>query len=295
MKKIILICLTLFMTLVFSGCSETVPQGHVGKILTKNGFSPEVFVPSKVWVDNGPLTLNPDKLILVETTTKKYNESITVLLKDKLSLNAEIVFRCRVNSDDQKVLNSIFNDMKMDDSVVTTDEVYNIYAKMVVLNTAREVISKYNVDEVNQNYARITIELYQAVKGKLQGLPIDISDVTVGNIKYPEVVTSAIEKAQERRMFIEQEEANVQIALTKAKGQEEVAKATYNIKMLEAKQVRDYNQMIASGLTKELIELKQLELEKYKVEAYMQEVDKWNGVKPTTLVNGQAPTMLLGK
>lgn len=295
MKKIVLMCVSVLMMLTFSGCNEQVPQGHVGKILTKNGFSPEVFVPSKVWVDNGPLTLNPDKLILVETTTKKYNESITVLLKDKLSLNAEIVFRCRVNSDDPKVLNSIFNDMKMDDSVVTTDEVYNVYAKMVVLNTAREVISKYNVDEVNQNYARITIELYQAVKGKLQGLPIDISDVTVGNIKYPEVVTSAIEKAQERRMFIEQEEANVQIALTKAKGQEEVAKATYNIKMLEAKQVRDYNQMIASGLTKELIELKQLELEKYKVEAYMQEVDKWNGVKPTTLVNGQAPTMLLGK
>lgn len=282
-----------FTLLLLTGCNETVPQGHVGKILTKNGFEPEVYSPSRVWIDNGITAINPDKLILVETTTRKYNEPIVVLLQDKLELSAEIVFRCRINSADEKVLNSIFNDIKLDDDTITTDEVYNIYAKMIVLNTARDVISKYNVDEVNQNYGRITAELYQAIKPKLEKLPIEISDITVGNVRYPQMVTAAIEKAKERRMLIEQEEANVQIALTKAKGQEEVAKATYAIKMMEAKQVKDYNQMIAAGLTPELIKLKELELEKFKVEAYMQEVEKWNGVKPTTLVNGQAPTMLI--
>lgn len=278
---------------VLTGCSEQVPQGHVGKILSKNGFEPEVYPPSKVWIDNGITAKNSDKLILIETTTRKYNEPIVVLLQDKLELSAEIVFRCRVNSSDEKILNSIFNDIKLDDNIITTDEVYNVYAKMIVLNTARDVISKYNVDEVNQNYGRITAELYQAITPKLAKLPIEVSDITVGNVKYPQMVTAAIEKAKERRMLIEQEEANVQIALTKAKGQEEVAKASYNIRMLEAKQVRDYNQMISAGLTSELIKLKELELEKFKVEAYIQEVEKWNGVKPTTMVNGQAPTMLI--
>lgn len=295
MKKIVKLLLGIILVaFTFTGCNESVPQGHVGKILSKNGFEPEVYPPSKVWLDNW-MTANPDKLILVETTTRKYNEPITVLLQDKLELSAEIIFRCRVNTGDEKVLNSIFNDIKLDDYVITTDEVYNIYAKMIVLNTARDIISKYNVDEVNQNYGRITTELYMAIKPKLENLPIDVSDITIGNVKYPSMVTAAIEKATERRMSIEQENANVQIALTKARGQEEVAKATYNIKMLEAKQIRDYNQMIASGLTSELIKLKELELEKFKVEAYMQEVDKWNGVKPTTLVNGSTPTMILGK
>lgn len=280
---------------VLTGCNESVPQGMVGKILTKNGFEPEIYPPSKVWVDNGPTALNPDKLILVETTTEKYVEPITVVLQDKLELSADIIFRCRINTSDPKILNPIFNDIKLDDNIITTKEVYNIYAKMVVLNTARDIISKYNVDEVNVNYGRITTELYLALKPKLQGLPIDISDVTLGSIKYPKIVTEAIEKSTERRMYIEQENANVQIALAKAKGQEEVAKATYNIKMLEAAQIRDYNKMIALGLTPELIKLKELELEQSKVDAYIVEVNKWNGVKPTTLVNGQTPTMIIGR
>lgn len=282
----------LLVAFTFTACSEQVPQGHVGKILTKNGFNPETFPPSKVWVDNGPMTLNPDKLILVETTTRKYNEPITVLLQDKLELNAEIVFRCRINTH-EKVLSTVFNDIKLNDDVITTDEVYNIYGKMVVLNTARDIISKYNVDEVNQNYGRITAELYQAIGPKLENLPIDISDVTVGNIQYPAMVTAAIIKAKERRMLIEQEEANVQIALTKAKGQEEVAKATYSVKLMEAKQVRDYNQLIAAGLTPELIKLKELELERYKVDAFIEEIAKWDGVKPTTLVTPSSNTPIM--
>lgn len=293
MKNIVKLLLsTLLIAITFTACNEQVPQGHVGKILTKNGFEPETYPPSKVWIDNGPMTLNPDKLILVETTTRKYNEPITVLLQDKLELNAEIVFRCRINTD-EKVLSSVFNDIKLNDDVITTDEVYNIYGKMVVLNTARDIISKYNVDEVNQNYGRITAELYQAIKPKLEKLPIDISDVTVGNIQYPTMVTAAIIKAKERRMLIEQEEANVQIALTKAKGQEEVAKASYNIKMLEAKQVKDYNQMISSGLTSELLKLKELELETFKVQAHLAEIEQWDGKMPQTQVNGNAPVMLM--
>ena len=291
-KYLVGILLVSLVSLGLVGCSEQIPQGHVGKILTKNGFNPETFPPSKVWVDNGPFTLNPDTLILVETTTRKYNEPITVLLQDKLELTAEIVFRCRINTA-EKVLNSVFNDIKLNDEVITTDEVYNIYGKMVVLNTARDIISKYNVDEVNQNYGRITAELYQAIKPKLASLPIDISDVTVGNIQYPTMVTAAIIKAKERRMLIEQEEANVQIALTKAKGQEEVAKAMYNVKLMEAKQVRDYNQMISSGLTVELLKLKELELETFKVQAHLAEVEQWDGKMPQTQVNGNSPVMLM--
>lgn len=44
---------TLLALVVLTGCNETVPQGTVGKILTKNGFEPEVYPPSRVWVDNG--------------------------------------------------------------------------------------------------------------------------------------------------------------------------------------------------------------------------------------------------
>lgn len=259
MRKILSILAITLALFAFSGCNEQVEAGTKGKILGKNGWQPEVYPPSKVWVET-TFTFTPEKLYLIQTTTQKYNQPIKVLLADKLTLSAEIVFRGRVTGND-KVLNGLFNDMPMNDNIVTTTEVYNTYAKQIVLNTAREVISKYNVDEVNINYARITKELYAAIKPKLNGLPIDISDVTIGNIQYPKVVTDAIEAAKERQMAIEKEEAQAQINVTKAQGREAVALANYKVKMIEAKQIRDYDKMITSGITPDLIKLKQIEVQ----------------------------------
>ena len=166
MKKIISGLLIAVIALLTTGCNEIVPAGTKGKILGPSGWQPEVYPPSKVWLANNVWNINHEKLFLVQTTTKKYVQPITVLLSDKLTLSAEIVFRGRIEGND-KVINTIFNDLPMDDDIVTVDEVYNTYAKMIVLNTAREVISKYNVDEVNTNYQRITIELYKAIEPKL--------------------------------------------------------------------------------------------------------------------------------
>ncbi len=282
MKKILMIVLGAMLMLSLSACNSQVPAGTKGKILGKNGWQPEIYPPSKVWLDE--MTTTPERLFLIETTTQKFTQPIKVLLSDKLTLSAQIVFRGRVTAN-EKVIQGLFNDMPMNDNIVTTQEVYNTYGKMVVLNTAREVISKYNVDEVNVNYARITTELYTAIKPKLVSLPIDISDVTIGNIQYPKIVTDAIEAAKQRRMEIEKEEASVQIELTKKKGAEEIAKADYRIKMIEAKRIRDYNTMTAKGITPQLLKLRELELREL-------ELNKWNGILPTTLMGGNVPVIV---
>jgi len=279
MKKIVLYIMLALSVIMMSGCNEQVPAGYVGKIMGKNGWQSEVYPPSKVWLANNIWNINHEKLFLVQTTTQKFVQPIKVLLKDKLTLNAEIVFRGRITQN-KKILNALFNDMPMNDNVVHTAEVYNTYGKMIVLNTARDVISQYTVDDVNKNYERITVELYQALVPKLKGLPIDISDVTIGHIEYPKIVTEAIEKAKQRQMAIQQEKAQVQIEVTRAKGREQVALANYKVKMLEAKQIRDFNKMIASGLTPSLIELKKIE--------------KWDGKLPTTVV-GKDTSLMISK
>jgi len=272
-----------FMILSFTGCYNTVPAGYKGKIMGKEGFQPEVYPPSKIWLDQFA-TQTPEKLFLIQTTTKKYREVVDVLLQDKLKITVDVYFRGRITSHD-KVINKIFNDLPMNDNVVTTDEVYKTYGQMLVRNTARQVISQYNVDEINKNFHRITVELYQALKPKLKGLPIEISDVVIGSIKYPEIVTKAIEKAKERRMQIEEEQAKVQIAVTKANGREQVAKAEYRVKMLEAKRIRDYNKMIADGVTPELLKLRELELKE-------KQLQKWDGVYPTHILGSSTGIIL---
>jgi len=297
MKKIFKTMLVgLIAVFTFTGCYEQVPAGTKGKIMGASGFQPEIYPPSKVWLEQF-MTMTPEQLFLMETTTKRFTETLNVKLsKEKLNVTVPVIFRGRIKGTDS-VVNSLFNDMKMDDNLVTVEEVYQVYARQIVASTARDVISKYNVDELPQNYGRITIEIYNAVKPKLDGIPFEMSDVTIGNIGYPPVVEKAIELATQKRMAIEETEAKVQISLTEAKvqislteakGQEEVAKAQYNIKMIEAKRIRDYNQVTAEGITEDLLELRRLELRE-------KELDKWNGALPNTLMGGNVPVIVNSK
>lgn len=276
-KTLIKIAALLGAAMLMTGCYEQVPAGTKGKIMGGTGFQPEVYPPSKIWLSNNPWNVVKEKMFLMQTTTKKFNERIQVKLsKEKLNVTVPVFFIGRIKGSNE-VINTLFNDLPMNDNIVTVDEVYAVYAKQTILSTARDVISKYNVDELPQNYGRITAEIYNAVKPKLVGVPFEMSDVMIGNIDFPPVVEKAIEIATQKRMAIEEEDAKVQIELTKAKGREEVAKAQYRIQMIEAKQIRDYNRLTAEGITDDLLALKQIELRK-------QELDKWNGVLPTTLM-----------
>jgi regulator of protease activity HflC (stomatin/prohibitin superfamily) len=275
-KLLIKIGLLAAVALLTTGCYEQVPPGTKGKISGKSGFQPEIYPPSKIWLST-TFTTVPEKLYLVQTTTKKYSQPVTVKLnEEKLDVKVEIVFRGRINGND-KILNAIFNDIPMNDNIVTVDEVYNIYGKQIVNNTARDIISKYTVDTLPKNYGRITAELYHAVLAKLKGLPIEISDVTIGKVSYPAVVEKAIEIATQKRMAIAEEDAKVQIKLRKLKGKEEAGKAEYRIKMVEAKRIRDFNEITSKGITKDLIKLRELELRE-------KELEKWDGKLPTTLM-----------
>lgn len=275
----------IFATFIMTGCNVQIPQGTVAKVLGPTGFQPEIYPPGVVNIDNGLFTTakKEERLILVETTTEKFSEPIKVLLKDKLELKFEVVFRGR-NTTDPKRLNAMFNDIKLTGNKITTQQVYETYGKMIIMNTARAVVSRYNVDEVNVNYQRITSELYQELLPKLKTIPMDISDVTIGAIEYPISVTSAIEAANKRRMEITTQEAQTQIELTKKTGQEQLAEADYRIKMLEAKRIRDYNEMTAKGITTELITLRKLELQDKELDVRLAEAEKWNGTLPTTVL-----------
>ena len=276
LKKLITSLLLAAMALSVTGCYEQVPPGTKGKIAGKSGFQTEIYPPSRVWLDTF-FTQTPEQLYTVQTTTQKFVQPVTVKLsEEKLDIKAEIIFRGRIDGSDA-VLNSIFNDVPMNDNIVTTKEVYEIYGKQIVNNTARGIISKYSVDELPKNYDRITTQLYTEISKRLKGLPIEISDVTIGRVQYPAVVEKAIELSTKKRMAIEEEKAKVQIKLTEATGRQQLAKAEYKIKMTEAKRIRDYNAMTAKGITPSLIKLRTLELRE-------KELDKWNGVLPATLM-----------
>ena len=231
-----------------------VPPATKGKILTTSGYNPEVLEPGKytLW--------GRDELILLETNTNTYKEIVEVILQDKLTLTVEIRFRGRI-AGSERVITSMFNDITPgDDKRVSFDEVYRVYGKMCVENKARDIISKYNVEDVHKNYSRLSLEIAEVLSKALENTPIEISDIALGSIKYPKVVTDAVEAAMSRRLAIEKEEAQAVINLTKKKNERLLAEANYLIEITRAKAIRDKNKIIGEGVTDELIELRRLDV-----------------------------------
>lgn len=251
MKKLIL-TIAVFLTI---GCTEQVPPAHLGKILGPSGYSPDVYPPSRVsaW--------GRDRLILLETGTQTVSEPLTLIMKDKLTLKADVKFRTRIKGTDQ-VINAMFNDISPNDQGrVTLSQVYRTYGQMIIRNKGREILSKYSVDDVHANYARISSEIYESLTDAFAGVPLEISDVALGNIEYPEIVTAAVEESAQKKMQIEREKNQAAIDLVRKENAEKLAQADYRIEMIKAKTLRDANKTIGDGVTPMLIQYKALEVQ----------------------------------
>lgn len=242
-------------TMLISACSfEIVPPAAKGKILTTSGYSPDILEPGKYTL------YGRDQMILLETNTNTYTEKVKVVLADKLTLSVDVRFRGRI-AGKENVINAMFNDITPGgDNKVAFNEVYAVYGKMAVRNKTREVISQYTVEDVHKNYARLSKEIDAILTKALSNTPLEISDVALGDIAYPDVVTEAINTAKERELAIKKEQAQAEIDLTKKKNERLLAEADYQVEITKAKAIRDKNKIIGQGVTNELIELRRLEV-----------------------------------
>jgi len=245
-----------------TGCGhETVPQGAKGKVLDRGGFQPEVYPPSRV--NTGMF----GHLVLVDTTTQTINEPITIRMKDDMNLGVQIRFQLRMGTQPNS-LNAVFNDIKPGDGqLITLMQVYNTYGKMIVNKVAREILTEYNINEVQQNFKKISSDIYNQITEEFKPTPLSISNVALGKLDYPDVIDAAILGAASRELSIKQAEADILVELAKMKGKERVADGNYRIKMKEAKRIRDYNKMIGDGVTPALLKLRELEVQEALVNA----------------------------
>lgn len=255
MKKLMLWIGAAVIAASLTGCgNETVPPAHKGKILSASGFSPDTLQPGRHWVG-----IN-EKMILIQTGTEMYKEEMTVLLADKMEITFDVRARVHIGGKED-IINAMFNDMVLTGNTLYTGAVYKKYGEMVVRGVSRKVVNKYGVDDVHSNFQNIEDEIKSELSKAFKKTPLVLANATLGKVKYPEVVTKAVEKQKERQLAIETAQNQVKVTLEEKKGQEQVAQAEYRIEMLKAKRIRDYNKMIASGITPDLLKLRALEVQ----------------------------------
>jgi len=247
--------LAMLATVMLTGCSfETIPPAYKGKILTTTGYNPEILEPGKL------TTWGRDKLILLETGTRTVTETITVKMEDKLDLTFDVRMRTRIGGSD-KALNGMFNDIQVKDSTVSLPQIYAVYGLDVVQSTARSIVGKYKTEDVGANFDKITSELQERLVKNMANSPLEVSNVTLGNLQYPKVITDAIEKQSERKLAIETETNQQAIETVKRENQLKLAQLDQDVELTKARTLRDANQITANGLSPLLLQYRALDVQ----------------------------------
>lgn len=239
---------------VLTGCGYyTVPPASKGKILSTTGYSADVKETGKY------LLWGRDEMVVLDTSTQVMSEPIAVKMQDSMTLNFSVRFRTRIAGND-KVINAMFNDITHENYQVSLQKVYGVYGKDVVQSVARSVVGKYNTEEVAVNFDKITQDLHKELSERMKNSPLEVSNITLANIDYPDVIDKAIEAQQERKLAIETESNQQAIEMVKKTNELDLAKADYEIRMTRARALRDENKTTAEGLNSMLLEYRRLEV-----------------------------------
>ena len=242
------------MVSLLTGCGfYTVPPASKGKILSTSGYSADVKETGKY------LLWGRDEMVVLDTSTQTMAESVSVKMQDNLTLDFQVRFRTRIAGND-KVINAMFNDITHENYQVSLPRVYAVYGKDVVQSVARSVVGKYKTEDVGVNFDKITNDLHQELVKRMVNSPLEVSNITLANIVYPDVITKAIEAQQERKLAIETEANNQAVEMVKKENELKLAQADYEIRMTRAKALRDENKTTAEGLNPMLLEYRRLEV-----------------------------------
>jgi len=252
-KRVTAVALVASATLITACSFDVVEPATKGKILGTAGYQKGVLEPGKytLW--------GRDKMITLQTSTKAYTEKVDVILKDKLKLTVDVKFRGRIAGDPQTI-DSMFNDIAAgEDDLIVFNEVYSIYGRMAIRNITRAVVSQYTVEDVHKNYTRLSSEIGKQALAAMVNTPIEVSDLALGLIEYPAVITDAINAAKQRDLAIKKEEAQARIDMVRKENEQVMAKADYEIEITKAKTTRDANKILGASITPQLLDLKRLE------------------------------------
>lgn len=274
MKKFLPL-LAILPTVALGGCFwgelAEVPAAHYGKIQTKNGFNPDVIPPSRFrlpycWV-------YCDKLYLVESADFGIEEAFRgenalFMPKSDLVMPFDVRGTLAIKGDPVS-LNAAFDRVSTEplDSwganaagIIRKEALYKIYGEPIIRDVVRQVVAKYSIDEISSSREAVNAELTNALNKAFESTPILIRRVGLADVRFPELILKQKETAAQRRIAIEQEEAEKQIRLVKLSADLEAAKASRAIRREQAQAAAEENEILAKSATREYIEYRKLEV-----------------------------------
>ena len=279
MKKLII---SSCLALILSGCYfEVIDSGETG-VEVSNGKVSETVLNEGFQFSLNPLTdlnlYNTKSKVLEMSDYKRENnkevistEPVLVLTKDNLQIPVDITILYKLDKTCDPFLRINYGED-------------GIWYRQIVVPKARDisrsVIGKdADVYKLNQNREIYTSEIRSELGKQLNGIVgkencILIDSVSINNIKIPQQLAESILKKQQTEEAVKI--ANLEIERIKAQAQAEIEKN---------KGISEAQKILAQSLTPQMLQWKELEVRQM-------EIEKWNGVMPTTLMSDKASLLI---
>ena len=279
MKKLIV---SSCLALILSGCYfEVIDSGETG-VEVSNGKVSETVLNEGFQFSLNPLTdlnlYNTKSKVLEMSDYKRDNnkevistEPVLVLTKDNLQIPVDITILYKLEKTCAPFLRINYGEDGIWDRKIVVPKARDI---------SRSVIGKdADVYKLNQNREIYTSEIRSELGKQLNGIVgkencILIDSVSINNIKIPQQLAESILKKQQTEEAVKI--ANLEIERIKAQAQAEIEKN---------KGISEAQKILAQSLTPQMLQWKELEVRQM-------EIEKWNGVMPTTLMSDKASLLI---
>jgi len=259
MKKILMLCIMSFGVMVLTGCGDQVevPPAHVGKVMGKHGYKVGIIPTSKFRLD--PCWAYCDRLITLDVSDQPAKESMTLFMpKDKLNMAFDIRLTLAVSPDNYEQL---FNKIPPQNDNIPISTIYNTYAAQIIRSDAREYLSQFTIADIAANREAINTELAAKLSATVKSrTPFIVKYAGLAQVEYPPIITTAQEKAAERREAIQQEEAQLEISKVQLKRQLQEQQMQRKIDVEKASAEAEVNKILAQAVTPQYIKYRELEI-----------------------------------
>ena len=267
---------------MLSGCYfEVIDSGETG-VEVSNGKVSETVLNEGFQFCLNPLTdlnlYNTKSKVLEMSDYKRENnkevistEPVLVLTKDNLQIPVDITILYKLEKTCAPFLRINYGEDGIWDRKIVVPKARDI---------SRSVIGKdADVYKLNQNREIYTSEIRSELGKQLNGIVgkencILIDSVSINNIKIPQQLAESILKKQQTEEAVKI--ANLEIERIKAQAQAEIEKN---------KGISEAQKILAQSLTPQMLQWKELEVRQM-------EIEKWNGVMPTTLMSDKASLLI---
>ena len=286
----------IILALTLAACGERVevPPAHVGKIMTKDGYQPNLIPTSKFRLEQ--CFGYCDRLVVMDIADKAYKEELSIFIPgDQLNLGVTVQATLSINPKKTEELFKSISPTAVNDqlSSIENQKIYQTYASQFIQKEVREYLSQFTISQIASSNEKINAEISARLSEVIGArTPFNVRFIGITGLKYPEIITKAQEAAAERREAIQQEEAQAKVTEVKLAADLQEARLQRAIEKEKAETEALSQRLLAESVDSRVLDLRRLQIEETKAQAELVKASRWNGVGPVySMGSGSSPIM----